>query len=398
MIKAEPKTILHFLWNYFDVVRDLFEIQSNEGIIRKESFALICNTHHADIQQKLLDYKVVKVRGNDFEFRDVYYKLVEFLLFEFRPLLPEEIEKYGIAISELHRKIREGTTSEKNILLDRIKALSSQVGEFSESVEKNTIRLLSETRELKANKEKLDYREKILKASHWIHFYISPLNTILDVHHSESISNKLLQISEYTNQQRLSTSDEAVRLQFEKLYNQLVQVNDELLRQSKILINELLPLIERIKTESLIITGWIEFLKNPYKVNPPKVLKTERDNPYSNKIYLNTKEYFEQFKKNEDVFIEEEPVELKLWIFNKALFKAKLKEDLPLVDFFGWCEKALLDDNQQLSSEKFFSLTSLLFEEDVEVIVDEHQEVNKYQLGDSLIEVPILKVKKNAVS
>ena len=73
--------------------------------------------------------------------------------------------------------------------------------------------------------------------------------------------------------------------------------------QSKILTNELLPLIERIRTENLILTGWIEFLKNPYRISPPKLLKTDTDKPFSTKIYLNMKEYFDQFTLAEEAVL-----------------------------------------------------------------------------------------------
>jgi hypothetical protein len=50
MIKAEPKTILYFIWNYFDVVRDLFDTQSKEGIIRKEVLEVILEKGKKDIK------------------------------------------------------------------------------------------------------------------------------------------------------------------------------------------------------------------------------------------------------------------------------------------------------------------------------------------------------------
>src|ERR1700749_1516416 len=100
--------------------------------------------------------------------------------------------------------------------------------------------------------------------------------------------------------------------------------NDDVLRQSKILTNELLPLIERIRTESLILTGFIRFLKNPYKVTPPRFLKTDKDSPYSNKIYLNSIEYFEQFAISDDAIIENDNVEADRWLFKKAKYKQDL--------------------------------------------------------------------------
>lgn len=218
MIKAEPKTILYFIWNYFDVVRDLFDTQSKEGLIRKEALELILEKGRKDIKTQLIDYKILRRINDDYELRDVYYKLVEFVLLEFRPLLPEEIEKFGISISELFRRISEGINGDKDILVDRLRGLSSQIKEFTESVEKNSIRLLNETRELKSNVNQIDYRAKIQKASFWIQYYINPLNSILDVNHSESITNKLLNVSEFANQKRLSMADEVVRQLFEQLY------------------------------------------------------------------------------------------------------------------------------------------------------------------------------------
>lgn len=398
MSKAEPKTILSFICNYFEVVRDLFDTQSSEGIIRKESLENLLNKHRKDIKNQLVEYKIIRPIDDDFELRDVFLKLFEFILLEFRPLLPEEIEKFGSSISELFRKIKEGISSEKNILLDRLSAVSAQIKEFSDSVERNSIRLLSETRDLKANVNRLDYKEKVAKASFWIQYYITPLNTILDVNHSESISNKLLDISEYANQRQLNTEDEAVRQSFQRLYYQLRQTNDDLLLQSKILTNELLPLIERIRTENVILTGWIEFLKIPHKVVPPKLLKIDIDKPYSTKIYLNTKEYFEEFTMAEKAVIEDEQVTEQRWVFKKTYYKRRLMAALPLDDFFQWCKNELVSEASEVSNEKIFSLIGLLFEDNLEVSFTENNDHLKIMTSTSILNVPYLKVSSNGVS
>lgn len=398
MIKAEPKTILHFIWSYFDVLRELFDTQSKDGLIRKEALALILERNKRDIKSQLIEYKILRNINEDFELRDVYYKLIEFILFEFRPLLPEEIEKFGTSISDLFRNIKEGINSEKAILVDRLRALSSQIKEFTDSVEKNSIRLLNESRELKANVSRLDYREKIQRASFWIQYYILPLNSILDVNHSESITNKMLDVSEFANQKRLTFNDEGIRQSFEKLYFQLIQANDELLKQSKLLTNELLPLIERIRTESLIITGWIEFLQSHNKIQPPKLLKPQKDNPYSKRVYLNTKEYFEQFKVDEDAIIVEDDQEYETWVFKKAKYKRKLINSLPIDNFFDWCNKQLKDDTSEITNEKVFALTGLLFEGDIEVNSNSEAKFLNIETKTSKLSVPILNVKKNGIS
>ena len=78
MIKAEPRTILNFLNTYFDVVRDLFEYQQQDGLITKEVFDMICHKHGAQMKSRLREYRVVRSIGSDFEMRDVYFKLMEF--------------------------------------------------------------------------------------------------------------------------------------------------------------------------------------------------------------------------------------------------------------------------------------------------------------------------------
>jgi len=397
-MKAEPKTILNFLANYFEIIKKIFDVQTKEGIIRKEILHEIFKTNGDDILSQLLDYKIIRKLGDDYEFRDTYYKLFEFILNEFRPLLPETIQKYEQSIGVLFRKIREGIGGDRLILGQRLSDLYNEIKEFSEAVEKNTIRLLNETRELKSNVEKLDYQEKVRKASFWIDYYITPLNNILDINHKDSITNKLFDISEYVNVRRLNFEEENLRHQFEKLYTFLVQTNDDLLKQNKLLTNELLPLIDRIRTESTILTGWIEFLKSPYKAPLPKVFKVERTYPYSNDMYLNAKEYLEQFAVEENVFLEDPQQLTDKWIFNKDLYKNRLLSELPLNSFFEWCGLTLKSDFQYIETDKFFALTTLLFEEGINVEIESDSDRQLIQTNQMTLRVPKLKVTKYGLS
>jgi hypothetical protein len=397
MINEEPISILSFLSRYFDIIRDLFLTQKNEGIILRETFEIICNQNNAEgIRKTLFKYKIVRPIQDDYELRDVYYNLIEFILFEFRPLLPDEIEKYGLSISELFRKIKEGINSDKTILQDRIIALSDEVKKFIEAVDKNKIKLLSETRDLKANIKRIDYREKLQRASHWTNHYIIPLNKILDVNHSESIANKLFDISDFANQKRLNFDNEAIRLQFEKLHKQLIQASDDLRSNHKVFINELIPLIARIRTESLIISGWIEFLKQPNKLNPPKIFKADKDNPTSTKIYLNTKEYFELFQSSEDYYIEQDEEPKPRWIFNKTRYKRELNKSMPVKDFFTWCNSTLIQEGE-VSNERLLALTTLLFEEEFIVSGENESDSIEIRTTDSIFKVPKIKVDRNGI-
>jgi hypothetical protein len=399
MLKAEPKTILNFLANYFDSLKDLFDIQAADGIIQRERLTQVLAERNDNIEATLLEYKILRKIGEDFEFRDTYFKLFEFILNEFRPLLPETIQKYEQSIGKLFQKIREGVKGDTLILRNRIDDLYNEIKEFSEAVEKNTIRLLAETRELKSNVDKLDYKEKVRKASFWIDYYIIPLNNILDINHVDSITNKLFDISQYVNVRRLNFNDESIRVQFEKLYTFLVMTNDNLLRQSKLLTNELLPLIERIRTESIILTGWIEFLKQPYKSPVPKIFKPERNYPYSNDMYLNAKEYLEQFITEENILLEDPIANSDKWVFNKELYRTKMLEQLPIDSFFDWCGLTLRGEYKDIETDKFFALTGLLFEDDITLELDENEKDRKLiKTSQMTLRVPKIKVLKYGIS
>ncbi|MES2140101.1 MAG: hypothetical protein V4511_10375 [Bacteroidota bacterium] len=397
-MKAEPRTILRFLLEYFDIINELYETQSKGGVIPYETLNLITSKHNTDIKSQLIDYKILSSVNDNYEIRTVYYNLIEFILSEFKPLLPETIEKYHVSISELFRKIKENINGDKVILNQRLTELANEIRTFYEMVEKNTISLLNETRELKANVKKIDYREKIVRASRWIDEYIIPLNKILDINHSASIANKLYDISEYSNKYRLNCDDESTRVLFEKLYFQLIQVNDNLLRQSKILTTELLPLIERIRTESIILTGWITFLKNPYKQKVPQMFESKRTNIYSNNTFFNASEIFEQFKNETDIYFEDEINNEEKWIFDKEFFTNKLKSNLPVNDFFKWCNKTLKEEYKKVEIEKFFALTTLAFDEDIERDFGKTPEFDKIKINDLTLTVPKITINKHGIS
>lgn len=393
MIKAEPRTILNFLHANFDVVKDLFSYQIADGLITKEVYDMLIQKHGHTMNIRLREYRVIRSLGSDYEMRDVYFKLMEFLLFEFKPLLPETIEKYKSSISELFLKIRKYENQDRDILQERIKNLSHQVREFVDLVERNTFRLLAETRELKSNIDRIEYREKVQKASFWIEYYILPLNRILDVKHSESVTSSVLDVCEYANRRRLDFQDETIRMEFEKLYSQLIQTNTDLLKQSKVLVNELLPLLERIRTESLILTGWIEFLRNPYRMHTPPLLKGSRTMVYAKEMLYKVREFFEQFSVNDYVTLEDGVVDFDKWIFDRELFKGNLAKSLPVNDFFSWCYKELQKDFQDIETDKFFALCGLLFDGDLQIEFPKKAERVTLTTTTSTISLPKIKIE-----
>lgn len=394
MIKSEPRTILQFLATHFDLLRELFDIQVKNDIILNSQVSEAVKEYGIEVETQIVDHKLLILQNDDFVINEPYFKLFEFILQQFKPLLPEEIEKYNYSIRTLFLNIKEGINGDKNILLDRIDALSKEIEKFTNAVTNNTISLLNESRELKANTQKFDYQEKVHKARFWIENYIVPLNTILDVNHSQSIYNELLNISQFSNHKRFDYGNESIRRQFEKLYNLLKQVVKDVNKQSTILTNELLPLIERIKTESEILKGMFFYLNNGncYKeIKPPELFVSTRDNLYNPFIYENTKEYFDQFKNDEEVVIVEENSELKEWIFSKSTYKSNLDNNLPVLDFFSWCNSELKKEKEDFTIENYFMVTSLLFDDDYDIEVNNQSE--KTTIGSNQVQLVMPKLK-----
>ncbi len=396
MFKSEPKTILQFLATHFDLLRQLFDIQvKNETILKSQVDETLCEFGN-DIENQLFEHKILVEQNDDYVINEPYFVLFEFVLQQFKPLLPEEIEKFGQSIRILFLNIKEGIHQDKNILLDRIEALSNEIKKFRNAVTNNTISLLNESRDLKANTRKIDYQEKVQKARYLIDYYIVPLNTILDINHSQSIYNELLEISQYANNRRFDYTDESIRRQFEKLYNLLLQVVKDISSQSMILSNELLPLLDRIRTESEYLQGFIHYLTNMncYKaIKPPKLFNTSRNNVYNSFIYENTKEYFEQFKNEEEIYIEEESTDVEQWIFDPKAYKSKLHSQLPVEDFFTWCKNLIEVEHKDYSIDDYLIVTSLIFDEDYDIQRDNKNITLKINQSEFLL--PKFKIKKN---
>jgi hypothetical protein len=360
--------------SHYDLLKDLFDIQVNNHVITKEALNICIDDYDKNIQTQLTEYQILVEQNDDFAFNEPYLILFEFIHQQFKPLLPEEIEQFGQSIRTLFLKIKEGINDDKNILLERIEALSNQIKKFTNAIVNNTKSLLTESKELKANNKRIDYQEKIHKARYLIENFISPLNTILDVNHSQSIYNELLNVSQFSNVKRFDYGDESIRREFEKLYHLLRQVGKDLNTQSVILTNELLPLIERIKTESQYLRGFHHYLNNGncYKeIEPPRIFVPTRDNIYNRFVYENTKEYFEQFKNEDELIIVQEAEQTNDWLFDKSMYKETLDKNLPVVDFFKWCESSIMQESENFSFENFFMVTSLIFEDDYDVTLNE---------------------------
>ena len=78
--------------------------------------------------------------------------------------------------------------------------------------------------------------------------------------------------------------------------------------------------------------------------------------------------------------------------------RVEIAKHLPVDDFFSWCAKELKQEYKQLEESKFFSLTGLLFEEDLYLELPQKGEHSKIKTNDFTLQVPKIKINTHGLS
>lgn len=400
ILKADPNKVLRFMVENFELVRSLYLAQLAGNVISREQFNALTK-HTGDISaNRLFEYKLLTEQYDDIRLNEPVRAFLAFLISEFKPLLPSELEKYRTSFRELFTAVQECPEGEQPILLEQLEALYDEVQRFLENVENNTGQLLRETQHLKANKDKMEYGERIRRARHLIEYYIAPLNSILDLQHSESIASLLGELSAFANRERLGHGYQLARDRFGQLHELLRGANERILRQSRILSRELLPLIERLQTESEILSGWILFLERPFRHSVPSFTTRSYRNFFGGSTGANLALFLEQFERRaEAVLLQEEEitaVDRHEVLFDRRLYVESLQQQLPVDDFFGWCRERLYQHEQYPSTERFLKICSIVFEDSELYEAEFTGRRIAIELEDFVFRVPEVRVSRKA--
>ncbi len=396
MLQAEPKTVLNFLSDKFDFMLELIALNKHDAIIQDEKLMKLCQKENID-WRKLIDYKIIReLQQGDYELRKPVEIFINYISEDYKLDLPENIRKYFNSIEEIYEKL----LGEDNLqsLQRLISGMIDEVQHFIETIESNTRSLLNESKELKANVRKIEYVEKIKKATYFIDFYIVPLNKILDANHTGSVIYKLSLVREQANKDRINHPDFAIRSLYEKLYNQVISANVELVKNSKVLTKELLPLLERIKTESQILAGFMEFLKKPNYYDTPELLKRTRQATYDPDAYFAAKDIWDQLVKQDDVFVNMTDAQQQLelpWVFDRVKYKKIITQSLPINNYFQWSNNLMQDEitTQNFDFDKFFAMSALIFDDDYDVQFDASERL-EVKFKDLTLDVPHLNIDR----
>lgn len=385
----DPKRILRFLEEYFDEIKTIYKLNKQNGLILIEEIETIFNNSNI-LVDNLIEYEIIEQRIDDtFILNETYGSFISFLLDDFSLDMPEQIEKYHKSLDSLYRKLKSATT--KNEIIQTIEALNNEIGKFENQLQKNISKLIKETKYIKANNQKLDYPKKLQKASELTITYVQPLNIILQ-NHSESILYIIDNIIDESSQQRFNNKDENLKRIYTKLYNSYDKTKSEILNKNRLLSSEVIPLLDRIKSGSDILTGCINFLNDNNSYTVPTLLDKQRDITYSTNAEYEAQNIWEGYTDiDEDIIINEtKPLE-DVWIFNKQKYKNRLLKSLPIENFYIWIYEELENELNIVESKNFFDLSKLIFDNDINVeYKNKRIEIN---LSDKVIDVPAIEIR-----
>lgn len=407
-MKASAQTTVNFFAENFAFIEDLFNASKVDNfIITNEVFLNRCRAAGVSAQ-RLEAYKIViPLADGSYELNKRFTDFIAFLTNDFRLDLPDSIKKYQRAIGKIYDQItKDNLTLNKektpNQIIELTNGLMEELQEFGLQIEANTRQLFVESTNITRNKEQLSYTERIQKATHLIESYIEPLNNILSTEDTDSFDRQLLKIKDFANLQRYEQTSLGLRNQFQRLHQRISNVTENILKSSSIMAKDVTPLIDRLRVESEIMKGVETFLLDAKKGKIERTfclyeLKGKRSrNVYAKSFELSAKNIFDALKPQEPISLLDtgSPSELQdLWIFDKERYKEKMVRELPIENFFAWCYQSLQADAQgDIDSEKFYYLSSLLFEKDIQV---DFLPADKFEitLSDYILQVPLIKVK-----
>ncbi len=386
----DPKKTLRFLEEYFDEIKSIYKLNKQNGLILIEELETIFDNSNV-LVDNLIEYEIIEQRIDDtFILNETYASFISFLLDDFSLDMPEQIEKYHKSLDSLHNKLKSST--DKNEIIKTIEALNNEIAKFENQLQKNISKLIKETKYIKANNQKLDYPKKLQKASQLTRSYVKPLNIILQ-NHSGSILHIIDNIIDESSQQRFTNKDENLKKIYSKLYNSYYQIKKEILNENRLLINEVIPLLDRIKSGSDILTGCINFLNDNSSYAVPILLDRQRDITYSINAEYEAQNIWEGYLEiDEDIIINQTQILENVWIFNKQKYKDKLLQSLPLENFYTWIYSELENELSSVESKNFFDLSKLIFENDIEL--EYTNERNTIKLFDKTVDVPSIKIRR----
>jgi len=231
------------------------------------------------------------------------------------------------------------------------------------------------------------------KASELSTLYLVPFNIIMQ-NHSDSLISIIVDISEEANKQRFLNTDTILQKLYTKVYTAFCRVEREVQNNNRLLINEVGPLLERIKSESVLLSGFSSFLRNNKKYEVPKLLLKTNNKVYYKDAIWEAKEIWDGYYEiQEDVVMQSIETVKKEWMYDETKYLQKLEKVLPVNNFYTWIYMELRQESEIVESKMFLQLSKLIHNRSIEAIYTDNER-EKIILEDKIMNVPIVGIKK----
>lgn len=401
MIKLSGKHILKFLQIHYEFVQLVFDECKPDFIIDLNKFDTLIEEYNISSEQKisiakLIDFKFCRqTPTGEYKISGNYTDFLQFIFDDFTLDLPETMKNRYQVIFGYYTNLQTETNPDKIIAL--IQEIGKVIEVFINDIDRQTSRLLRDTESLKVNADNYsDLSIRIEKATFWIDEYIEPLNSIFKRDHQESFVYVITQIQRYSSEKKYLANTYKLKNEFTKLYANAVNAKAELDQTLRKLTRDLLPLLNRIKSDSIILSGFYHFVENidypkQYIIPLPVPIKKTKGSVLSKSFNSEADFYVDQFNyKTADVYYEEQAAEIE-WLPDTSYFKEQLLKEKNVENFYQWCFDILKKHTDEITLSNFFTVSNLLLEDD---LVVEYNDINRFeiQLSDAIIKMPKVKI------
>ena len=358
----DPKKVTSFLNNYFDELKNFLNANKSKGSLTFEEVGRIFDS--VEITGKAEAYQFIEERiDGTYVMRDLHQNYIEGILDDYTLDMPEQISKYYYSLSQLYNKLL--VCTEKNETLSLINSLGSEIQNFEWQLKRNVRGLIKETKKIKANNENYTYRQKLRKATDLSRVYLEPLITILS-DHDGSVYSLSKSIIEYANKEQYTNLDNDIKGSYKRLYQAFSSFKEELFYENKLLNKEVLYFLERVKSESQILSGCINYLSNPDKFTSPKILESRLSvtayRNFDTDVYFTTRDTWDGFQ---DIYSDVPivtPNEIKdEWIYIEDKYLEFILESMPINDYYMWVYKVLEKEQEIVTLEAYLELSGILY-------------------------------------
>ena len=396
-----PDDILRFLSKNLQGLRLLFEAGRKQGYVLEQAiYEKILRENNLDAND-LLRFRFVKQQPTqDYKLRKQYTDFLEFIFESAALNLPERFKFHAESIRSQFNDLQQEMDHTKIPLL--ITSLQEQLDDFLSEIDTQTQQLLRETEALKASGEyEHSLQERIQTATRWLNSLIYPLTQVMQADAPDAVMAQLHHINAYAHHKSLFEPDPEQARLFRHLYGEAQRISQELNRLSNLIVRELMPMLERIRTSSKIMAGFYQMLEAIRQNQAPEIAFPTLLNRRNRKVYstdwkIRAEMLLDNFVSEPESFVEEQVAAPDDWLPDTAHFKNSLRASLPVDNFYAWCRDFLKSETSILTLNKFFSVSKLLLDPEFEADFLDSGHRFELELEDVTLSLPTIKLYAHA--